>query len=747
MDDLLRDFLAESAENLAQLDRDVVELERDPSNTALLNSIFRTIHTIKGTCGFLGLDRLEAVSHSTESVLDLLRQGVVGVAPEVVSDILRAVDVIKTILAGLEATEREPLGEDSLLIGMLETWLDGAPAPEDQAWDPELLEPIQPQVVTGAPTAPGSPTDAAPAGPVHVAPPTGEHPAEDAAEHPAEHAEVAVSTPPIPTGVDASTAVAASSLRVSIAVLDSLMNLAGELVLTRNQLLELCARQEGSPYGAPVQQLSRVTAELQSVVMKTRMQAVGSAWGKLPRLVRDIARETEKQIELELRGADTELDRQLVQALQDPLTHMVRNSADHGIESPAARRAAGKPDVGTISLNAYHESGNVIVEIVDDGAGIDPARVRAKAIERGLVRREIAEGMSDSQVLRYIFEPGFSTAETVTHLSGRGVGMDVVRSNIERVGGTVELHSARGHGCTVRVKLPLTLAIVSALLVDAGGEVFAIPQSCITELVRFGGTERAGIVDLHGVPLFRLRNELVPVIGLSALLSLATVTGDDLKTLVICHVGSSRFGVVVDEVVDTQEIVVKPIGRRVRHLTCYSGCTILGDGRVIMILDPAGVAAMGGLQTAELRATEPEARAAGVDAVPSEAYLLFDGGSTAPQAVPLSRVARLEEVPTDRIEHADGRMVVQYRGGLLPIIAPPGVTLSSGQSRSVIVFTEGSSSFGLAVNEIRDIVEDLMQLELAPSRPGVLGTTIVAGAATELLDISYLFARSRGEVS
>jgi two-component system chemotaxis sensor kinase CheA len=731
VDDLLRDFLAESAENLAQLDRDVVELEREPSNTELLHSIFRTIHTIKGTCGFLGLHRLEAISHTTESVLDLLRQGVLRVSPEVVSDILRAVDVIKTILAGLEAREREPVGDDSLLIGILETWLAGEPAPEAQAWEPGLLDPL-PSPVAAPPTA------EAPSVTPSVAV------SDDAREPVRDAADVAAHAP---AGVDAAAGVAASSLRVSIAVLDSLMNLAGELVLTRNQLLEICMREEGSQCAGPVQQLSRITAELQSVVMKTRMQAVGSAWGKLPRLVRDIARETDKKIELELRGADTELDRQLVQALQDPLTHMVRNSADHGIEPPAVRLAAGKPEVGTISLNAYHESGNVIVEIVDDGAGIDAARVRAKAIERGLVRREVAEGMSDSQVLRYIFEPGFSTADAVTHLSGRGVGMDVVRSNIERVGGTVELHSTRGQGCTVRVKLPLTLAIVSALLVSTGGESFAIPQSCITELVRFGGAERGNIADLHGIPLFRLRDELVPVIGLSALLGLHTVSGEQLKTLVICHVGSCRFGVVVDEVLDTQEIVVKPIGRRVRHLTCYSGCTILGDGRVIMILDPAGVAAMGGMQTAELRATEPEARAAGASGAAAEAYLLFDGGSTAPQAVPLSRVARLEEVPTDRIEHAGGRMVVQYRGGLLPIVTAPGVTLTAGQSRAVIVFTEGTSSFGLAVNEIRDIVEDQVQLDLGGNRPGVLGTTVVAGAATEVLDIGYLFARSRGEVA
>lgn len=730
MDDLLREFLAESAENLARLDHDVVELEREPSNTELLHSIFRTIHTIKGTCGFLGLSRLEAISHTTESVLDLLRNGTLRVNADVISDILRAVDVIKSILATLEARGAEPAGEDSLLIGMLETWLSSDAAPEDAAWD-ELL-PAEPAPVSARAATPIASDVTVVAEPTPVA-------VEDVVAC-AEEAVVA----PAPADVVAATV---ASLRVSVPVLDSLMNLAGELVLTRNQLLELCAHQDGSPYGAPIQQLSRITAELQSVVMKTRMQAVGSAWGKLPRLVRDVARETEKQIDLQMKGADTELDRQLVQALQDPLTHMVRNSADHGIETPEVRRAAGKPEVGVIALNAYHEGGNVIVEISDDGAGIDPARVRQKAIERGLVRREVAEGMSDSQVLRFIFEPGFSTAESVTHLSGRGVGMDVVRSNIERVGGTVELHSTRGQGCTVRVKLPLTLAIVSALLVNAGGEVFAVPQSCITELVRFGGADRSNIADLHGVPLFRLREELVPVIGLSALLSLPNVSGEEQKTLVICHVGSCRFGVVVDEVVDTQEIVVKPIGRRVRHISCYSGCTILGDGRVIMILDPAGVAAMGGMHTADLRASEADARPAPAPAERTEAFLLFDGGASAPQAVPLSRVARLEEVATDRIEHADGRTVVQYRGGLLPIVAPPGVTLTSGQSRSLIVFSEGSASFGLAVNEIRDIVDHPVELDLKPGRPGVLGTAIVAGAATEVLDITWLFAHMRGEAA
>ncbi|MGI8509636.1 MAG: chemotaxis protein CheA [Gemmatimonadaceae bacterium] len=694
MDDLLREFLAESTENLARLDHDVVELEREPSNTELLNSIFRTIHTIKGTCGFLGLDRLEGVSHTAESVLDLLRNGTLTASPDVVSDILRAVDVIKAILSGLEQTGSEPLGDDSLVIAVLEAWLTR---------DPEL---------GGVPPAP------------HISEPTTSEP---------------TTPPPV---ASAAPGTADSSLRINVAVLDALMNLAGELVLTRNQLLQLSAQDDGSVFSAPVQQLNRITAELQSAVVKTRMQPVGSAWSKLPRMVRDIARETGKKIELDMKGAGTELDRQLVQALQDPLTHMVRNSADHGIERPDVRRAAGKSDAGSICLNAFHEGGHVIVEITDDGAGIDPAVVRRKAVQRGLVRPEVADGMNDKQVFRFLFEPGFSTVDTVTHLSGRGVGMDVVRENVNRVGGTVDLQSSLGEGCTVRIKLPLTLAIVPAMLVGVEDETFAFPQSCVLELVRVPAENRSAFETLQGVPLYRLREALIPVIGLRGLLGLTRNTVKDATTLVICQVGDSRFGVVVDDVIDTQEIVVKPVGRRVRHIPCYSGCTILGDGRVIMIMDPAGIATMSGMHIAEVRALEVQPESG--EEARRDSILLFEGGTEGLQAVLLSEVARLEEIASDRIESTGGRYVVQYGGSLLPIVlASPAVTITSGTSRAVIVFSEGSTSFGLAVNAIHDIVEDCFNIELAPTRPGVLGTAVIAGRATEVIDVPYYMARSR----
>ena len=706
MDDLLKDFLAESAENLAQLDHDLVELERDPSDTSLLNSIFRAIHTIKGTCGFLGLARLEHVSHTAESVLDQLRSGALKAEPEVISDILRAVDLIKFILSELESHRAEPAGDDSLLVALLEQWL--TPTEEQKA--ATLDSAVRPVTPVGPAASPLLPSSLSPS-------PSLSHADQPSAPH--------------------------SSLRVSIALLDSLMNLAGELVLNRNQLVEMASREDDSALAMPVQQLNRITAELQSAIMKTRMQPVGSAWGKLPRIVRDIARETGKKIELDMKGAATEMDRQLVQALQDPLTHMVRNSADHGIESVAVRRAQGKPATGKIVLNAYHEGGHVIVEIRDDGKGIDVAEVRRTAIQRGIVSRELSETMSDYQALRLIFEPGFSTATEVTHISGRGVGMDVVRSNIEHVGGAVDIASVPGAGCTVRIRLPLTLAIISSLIVRASGEMFAFPQASVLELIRLSPDEMSSFDTLQNVRLFRLRDDLVPVIYLADELGLAEREDGEVRTLVVCQAGSARFGIIVDEVVDSQEIVVKPIGRLTRSVRCYAGCTILGDGLVVMIIDPAALAIRSGTDTSALAQAAVEKPVA--PAAKRDSLLLFGVGDDAVQAVPLALVARLEEIPAERIESAGGNLVVQYRGSLLPLIAAsPAVTFTSGRTNSVIVFNEGSSSFGIAVNDIRDIVDEVLNLELIAVRPGVLGTAIICGAATEVLDVSYYMNRARG---
>lgn len=720
MDDLLRDFLTESSENLGKLDNDIVELERRPEDVALLNSVFRTIHTIKGTCGFIGLSRLEGVAHAAENVLDSLRAGQLKVQSDLMDDVLAAVDVVKLILDHLEQTETEPQGDDSALIARLERWVNHE-APETVVSHAAAVAPVAASVPE-APAALASPAPAA----------------------------TAASETSEPTVEARGATLGDSTLRVGVGLLDQLMNLVGELALGRNQLIQLAAAAEESEFAKPIQQLNRVTTDLLEAVMKTRMQPIGNAWTKLPRLVRDLSHSSGKQISLVMNGAETELDRQVLQAITDPLTHMIRNSADHGVESPALRRSAGKTELGTITLSARHEGGHVVIEIVDDGAGISPAKIRRKAVERGLVKADAAEAMPDSQVLRFIFEPGFSTAEKVTNVSGRGVGMDVVRSNIEAIGGTVELASREGRGTTIRVKIPLTLAIISALLVGGGGETFAVPQIGVVELVRVTDEQRHLLENVNGARAFRLRDALLPLVHLHALLGLEareTVS----SSIVVCQVGEARFGLVVDEVFDTQEIVVKPVGRLVKHLAAYAGCTITGDGRVIMILDATGIASMG--RTSETSTRESEAaearrasaaNASGDDA--KESILLFDSGHTALQAVPLSLVARLEEFSQDIIEEADGRFLVQYRGALIPLLpAHPNLDMRAKNPRPVIVFSDRDRTMGVAVEEIRDIVEAAIKLERPADRPGVLGVAVIADKATEVIDTNHYLRLAHGD--
>ncbi|HEY0779720.1 MAG TPA: chemotaxis protein CheW [Gemmatirosa sp.] len=732
MDDLLRDFLTESSENLQQLDCDIVALERAPGDRELLRSIFRTIHTIKGTCGFLGLERLEHVAHAAENVLVLLREGELSADADVIGDVLAAVDVIRTILDGLATTAAEPAGDDAALVAALDGWTNGT---RRAAPLPVAPRPVAPEPV-----------------------------AHDSA--PAESGQATGAAAPI----------VESSLRVNVALLDRLMNMIGELVLTRNQLLQVTAgpgageSAADAAFLAPVQQLDRVTTDLQETVMRTRMQPVGTAWTKLPRLVRDLGAATGKAFDLEMHGAATELDRQLLQAIQDPLTHMVRNAADHGIEPSDVRRAAGKPERGRITLNAYHEGGHVVIEVADDGAGMDPARVRRKAVERGLVSAETAAAMSDAHVLRYVFEPGFSTAAAVTSVSGRGVGMDVVKSNIERIGGTVDLASRLGHGCTVRVRIPLTLAIVPGLLVSAGGHGFAIPQVGVVELVRVatagglagepGAPTMASVQRVGGADLLRLRDALLPLVDLGAVLRLApddtphhgptpgAPDASEERTVVVCQLGAERFGVVVDAVHDTQEIVVKPVGRLVKQLDVYAGCTILGDGRVIMILDVGGLAERGQVRAAERVAANARATVR-ADEAQTTTLLLFDAtgsgaGSSAPRAVPLAMVSRLEEVAARNLEFADGRWVVQYRGTLLPVLpASPGLDVPARDPRPVIVFRDGDRAMGLAVDVIHDIVDTELHLDRRSTDPSLMGVAVVAGRATEVLDVHHYLRQAR----
>ncbi len=533
--------------------------------------------------------------------------------------------------------------------------------------------------------------------------------------------------------------VANQSIRVNVDTLEHLMTMVSELVLTRNQLLEISRRNEDTEFKVPLQRLSNVTAELQEGVMKTRMQPIGNAWQKLPRIVRDLSGELGKQIELEMHGADTELDRQVLDLIKDPLTHMVRNSADHGLETPAERAKAGKPEQGTIRLSAYHEGGHIIICIADNGRGLNTERIKAKAISSGLVTEAELEKMTEAQIHKFIFAPGFSTAAAVTSVSGRGVGMDVVRTNIDQIGGTIDIKSVAGEGSSVTIKIPLTLAIVSALIVEAAGDRFAIPQLSVVELVRARANSEHRIERIKDTAVLRLRNKLLPLIHLKKLLKIDDGSTSDPENgfIVVTQVGSQTFGIVVDGVFHTEEIVVKPMSTKLRHIDMFSGNTILGDGAVIMIIDPNGIAkALGAAgNAAHEMADEHAAHVSTAEQLTS--LLVFRAGTNQPKAVPLGLVTRLEEIAIDKIELSNGRYMVQYREQLMPLVQMDGVSIQSAGSQPILVFADDGRSMGLVVDEIIDIVEERLNIEVAGSQDGILGSAVIKGQATEVIDVGY----------
>ena len=900
MDDLLSEFLTETSENLGFLDVELVKLEQNPNNPELLANIFRLVHTIKGTCGFLGLPRLESVAHASENILGKFRDGKIEVTPAAVTIILESLDCIKDLLGVLEETEAEPEGNDNALIARLNEMAesgDSAPEPKPEA-KPVAAEPEKDAAPAPAPkgSRPGEASEEeleaaflAAKGPEDMEksqPPqpnstdtdeslfdrvggdaaleaavdlfykkiladdsvcdffegvdmdaqrdkqrsfikfalgaapeyTGKSLAEahaalvDKGLNDAHFDAVAghlqdtlkelevsddlveevisviagtredVLTGPAhtetPVGgekdaeADAMTqekstakesVVASQSIRVTVDLLENLMNMVSELVLTRNQLMQMVRGQRDSEFTVPLQRLSHVTTDLQEGVMQTRMQPIGNAWAKLPRIVRDLAIELDKKIELEMRGADTELDRQVLELIKDPLTHMVRNSGDHGIESPAERAAAGKPETGKIILNAFHEGGHIIVEISDDGAGLPIKKLGAKAVASGLTTEAQLESMSDQQILQFIFKPGFSTAEKVTSVSGRGVGMDVVRTNVDKIGGTIDVKSQEGKGTTITVKIPLTLAIVSALIVACAGERFAIPQLSVVELVGVSGETANKIETINKTPVLRLRNRLLPLVNLREVLGLEVEETDqpdaDDQTsnlaheadvsnsfIIVTQVGNYTFGIVVDKVFDTEEIVVKPVAPILREISVFSGNTILDDGSVIMILDPNGIAKT----TGELSMPEKDARekSATQETWNEEqvALLVFRAGGKEPKAVPLALIARLEELDIETIEVSDGEMVVQYRGSLMPLVKLNTDYEAKTEGRQpVLVFSNHERTMGLIVDEIIDIVEEQLNIELASSTPGLIGTAVVAGRATEVIDASHYLDKAFGD--
>ena len=815
MDDIVKDFLVESHENLDQLDRDLVALEQEPTSHPLLSSIFRTIHTIKGTCGFLSFSKLESVAHVGENLLSSLRDGHLVLDAEITSALLAMVDAIRQMLASIEETGQDGDNEYADLISMLARLQPGNAAAEEEAapvvappvslpdenilitqsdeptprrkkrarkarnnaYVPELsLVSPQSQGVTSQPTT-GARTEMSDrleeilveqgvVQPEDVVEALDQQEAGDSrkigdvlvekgAAKPQEVAEAAkiqtekraTASQPHP---DARASAADSTIRVDVDLLDRLMNLVGELVLTRNQVLQFTQTQKDTAFVATSQRLNLITTELQEGVMKTRMQPIGNVWSKFPRVVRDLALSCHKQVRVEMDGKETELDKTIIEAIKDPLTHMVRNSVDHGIETPEQRAAVGKPVEGVLSLKAYHESGQVNIEISDDGAGIRFERVKQKAVERGLITAEQAARMGDREATNLIFLPGFSTAEQVTSISGRGVGMDVVKTSIEKIGGTVDLQSTIGVGSTFKIKIPLTLAIIPALTVTSGGDRYAIPQVSLLELVRLEGEEASSRIEMiQGAPVYRLRGHLLPIVYLNSELRLTPTTPgaeasldavDDALNIVVLQAGDRQFGLVVDRINDTQEIVVKPLSKQLKGLSVFAGATIMGDGRVALILDVLGIAQQASVisEVHDRTVTDPRLSLQEHNA-DKQTLLLFSVGDNSRMAIPLWQAARLEEFPLEKIEYTESQEVVQYRGEIMPLFRLSSVFGSpASEARlrvQVVVYREQGRTVGLVVDRILDIVHEVVSIQRRTQRGGLLGSAIIQGQVTDLLDV------------
>lgn len=691
-------FIEESVEALQRIEQLLLDAEAGRPAADLMAMMFRDIHTMKGTAGFLAFLRTQKLAHVVEDLLARFRDSGTEVSKHHYARLMSAMDLLRALVHSVKATEDEGSTDVEPMVELLRADLA------------ELVTKETAAVSEAVPVA--------------------------AAETPVE-------APAADTAAQASNQETAdSTVRVNVALLDRLMNLIGELVLARNQMVQVVKTglDANANTQAACQRLSLVTSDLQEQVMKTRMQPVGRVFEKIPRMVRDLGQHMKKQVHVHIEGTSTEIDKALVEAIRDPVLHIVRNAMDHGFETPEQRVRLGKAAIGKLSIRASHEGGMVTIELADDGRGMDPQALRAHALKKGLLTEAAAQRLSDRESLDLIFRPGFSTAAQVTDISGRGVGMDVVRAHVERAGGQVELESVLGKGTTLRLKMPLTLAIIPALLVSTGAQRFAIPQVNLLELVHVNEEQVAKAIEhVRGAPFYRLRGEMLPLVRLSSVLRLPDRPPADGVNIVVVAVGSRRYGLVVDEIHDTEEIVIKPLHGPLKRLSCYSGATVLGDGGVALILEVAGVAVMSGIDMSGRGASE-SLREDTVHRGGPQPYIVFRAGEGGQCAVPLSMVARLEQIPMDSIERTVGAEVVQYRSSIMRILRPEAV-LPLGEStealadQPLIVFDFGQK-IGLAVNQIVDVVEvDPDQVQMTGENPFAQGRSVILGATTLLIDV------------
>jgi two-component system chemotaxis sensor kinase CheA len=757
--EIVGEFLLESHENLDQIDRDLVDLEQEPNSRDLISRIFRAIHTIKGTSGFLAFSRLEKLAHAGESLLSRLRDGVQPVTPATITVLLVMIDGVRSLLASIEENGTENDVDIESIIVQVHAQMNAdepapaaAPSAEAPAAPVETPVPLdEPSVKAARPVSDPVEDQRRPLGQMLVeAGAASPSDVGSALQSQIEGDERKLGTILLDEGKAQPAAVsealqnqtpkrsiADSAIRVDVDLLDTLLNMVGELVLARNQLVRGVMDTGDATLVRSAQRLGMITSELQEGIMKTRMQPIEHIWSKLPRVVRDLSNGLGKQVQLVMEGKETELDRSLLEAVKDPLTHLVRNAVDHGVEEPERRTAAGKNPEGTLTLRAYHEGGHVAVEVADDGAGLDVDRIAQKAVEKGLLRAEQIATMDRRDIMAMVFQPGFSTAAKVTNVSGRGVGMDVVKTNIENIGGAVSVDSTPGEGTVWRLTIPLTLAIIQALTVDCGDQRYVVPQVAVLELVFIDG-QSTKIEYASGAPVYRLRGKLLPLVRLDRALGLE-VGGDQGVYIMVLQADGRRFGLVVDRVLNTEEVVVKALNSRFKDIGLYAGATILGDGKVGLILDVSSLARRSHLAADSDRKNMVDASRASAGGGTGERLLVTAVGERR-VAIPLDTVTRLEEFPRDRIEHAGSREVVQYRGQILPLVRLSHLLGAygeepEGETISVVVYSEGGRSVALVVDRIVDIAENSTTARRDAEEDGLVGTAVIQQRVTELLDV------------
>lgn len=813
-DEILQGFIEESLEHLADIENDLLAIEEGGANIDedLVNKVFRAAHSIKGGAGFMGLTTIQELSHATENVLGMIRSKKLIPTPEIINVLLIASDQLQSMIEDVHNSNTVDISSH---LSPLNAIADGSfsqpspaeapvqqvaakptPAVEKQAPPPDEPEVVVIEKPVSAPVIPPPLPDPEPE-PISFA--AHEDEEEDDDEHASSSETNSLFKQADRNKSAGPPAKAETTLRVHVSLLDSLMNLAGELVLSRNQLLQTIGSDGLRNAEAVGQRIDLITSELQEAIMLTRMQPIGNVFSKFPRVVRDLAKKLNKTIDLNIVGKDVELDKTIIEAINDPLTHLVRNSVDHGIEKPAERKKIGKSETGLVVLKAYHEAGQVVIEISDDGKGLDGESLAASAIGKGLLTPEQAQAMSDKEKINLIFLPGFSTAKEVTDVSGRGVGMDVVKTNLDQLGGHVDIISAKGAGTTISIKLPLTLAIIPCQIIETGGERYAIPQVNLEELLRIPANQVKDRVERVGdAEVVRLRGTLLPLIRLADVIGIGRTyfdyTEEEVKpdrreatadrrsresplfrnpnepdknaqdksatynrsvidrryspssalNIVVVSTGAMKYGLIVDRLQDSEEIVIKPLGRHLQQCKGYAGATIMGDGRIALILDVSNLARMARLNSIDGSDRAAEVAKAAADALrlqkDRQSLLIFKSSEIEHFAVPLNQVERIEKIKRSDIEDLGGKRVMKYRGGSLSLICVDDLAsvnpLADHDNLLVIVFNIAKRAIGLLAIGPIDAIEINADIDdTTLSQPGIMGSLIIDQNTTMLVNV------------